>query len=86
MNPARNLLVDDEPDMLENCSRILSRQAHTSLTAANGRAALVALEQEHPDLLVTDLRTWTLRSPLPGSGRCHCWLCLSEAPSGHFAQ
>jgi two-component system, NtrC family, response regulator HydG len=56
MNPARILLVDDEPDMLENCSRILSRQGHTCLTAANGRAALVVLEQEHPDLLVTDLK------------------------------
>jgi len=56
MNPARILLVDDEPDMLENCSRILSLQGHTCVTAANGRAALVVLEQEHPDLLVTDLK------------------------------
>jgi DNA-binding NtrC family response regulator len=56
MTPARILLVDDEPDMLENCSRILGRQGHTCLTAANGRAALAVLEQEHPDLLVTDLK------------------------------
>jgi DNA-binding NtrC family response regulator len=42
--------------MLENCSRILGRQGHTCLTAANGRAALAVLEQEHPDLLVTDLK------------------------------
>ena len=48
--------MDDEPDMLENCSRILGRQGHTCLTAANGRAALAVLEQEHPDLLVTDLK------------------------------
>jgi DNA-binding NtrC family response regulator len=56
MTSARILLVDDEPDMLENCSRILGRQGHTCLTAANGRAALAVLEQEHPDLLVTDLK------------------------------
>jgi DNA-binding NtrC family response regulator len=56
MSPARILLVDDEPDMLENCSRILSRQGHTCVTAANGREALAILERERPDLLVTDLK------------------------------
>jgi DNA-binding NtrC family response regulator len=56
MSPARILLVDDEPDMLENCSRILSRQGHTCVTAANGREALAVLERERPDLLVTDLK------------------------------
>ncbi len=56
MSPARILLVDDEPDMLENCSRILSRQGHTCVTASSGRAALAILEQERPDLLVTDLK------------------------------
>jgi DNA-binding NtrC family response regulator len=56
MSPARILLVDDEPDMLENCSRILSRQGHTCVTAANGRDALAILERERPDLLVTDFK------------------------------
>ena len=56
MSPARILLVDDEPDMLENCSRILSRQGHTCMTAGNGREALAILERERPDLLVTDLK------------------------------
>jgi len=56
MSPARILLVDDEPDMLENCSRILSRQGHTCMTAANGREALAILEREQPDVLVTDLK------------------------------
>ncbi len=56
MSPARILLVDDEPDMLENCSRILSRQGHTCVIAANGREALAILERERPDLLVTDLK------------------------------
>ncbi|HEY7653209.1 MAG TPA: sigma-54 dependent transcriptional regulator [Methylomirabilota bacterium] len=56
MSPARILLVDDEPDMLENCTRILSRQGHTCVTASNGRDALAVLERERPDLLVTDLK------------------------------
>ena len=56
MSLARILLVDDEPDMLENCSRILSRQGHTCMTAANEREALAVLERERPDLLVTDLK------------------------------
>jgi two-component system response regulator HydG len=56
MSPARILLVDDEPDMLESCSRILSRQGHTCMTAANGREALAILERDRPDLVVTDLK------------------------------
>jgi len=56
MNPARILLVDDEPDMLENCSRILSRQGYACVTAENGRAALAILEHERPDLILTDLK------------------------------
>jgi len=56
MSAARILIVDDEPDMLENCSRILSRQGHACLTAENGRAALAILEHERPDLLLTDLK------------------------------
>jgi two-component system, NtrC family, response regulator HydG len=56
MSASRVLIVDDEPDMLENCSRILSRQGYECLTAENGRAALAILERERPDLLLTDLK------------------------------
>ncbi|MFI5373038.1 MAG: sigma-54-dependent transcriptional regulator [Candidatus Rokuibacteriota bacterium] len=56
MSAARILIVDDEPDMLENCSRILSRQGYACLTAENGRAALAILERERPDLLLTDIK------------------------------
>ena len=56
MSAARILIVDDEPDMLENCSRILSRQGYACLTAENGLAALAILEREHPDLLLTDIK------------------------------
>ena len=56
MNASRVLIVDDEPDMLENCTRILSRLGYACLTAENGRAALAILEHEHPDLILTDLK------------------------------
>jgi len=56
VSATRVLIVDDEPDMLENCSRILSRLGYACLTAANGRAALPILEHERPDLVLTDLK------------------------------
>jgi DNA-binding NtrC family response regulator len=56
MSASRVLIVDDEPDMLENCSRILSRLGYACSTAENGRAALRMLESERPDLVLTDLK------------------------------
>jgi two-component system, NtrC family, response regulator HydG len=56
MSPPRILIVDDEPDMLENCSRILSRQGYTCTTAGDGTFALAILEREMPDLLLTDFK------------------------------
>ena len=56
MSQARILIVDDEPDMVENCARILRREGHECLTAHDGRAALEIVESTRPDVLVTDLR------------------------------
>jgi DNA-binding NtrC family response regulator len=56
MEASRILIVDDEPDMLENCSRILSRLGYACRTADSGRAALAILERDHPDLLLTDFK------------------------------
>jgi DNA-binding NtrC family response regulator len=53
---ARVLVVDDEPDMLANCRRILERAGHQCLGAADGARGLELLEAEHPDLLITDLK------------------------------
>lgn len=52
----RILVVDDEPDMLENVARILRRSSHQCITAASGQEALALVEREHPDLILTDLR------------------------------
>jgi DNA-binding NtrC family response regulator len=56
MSAGRVLIVDDELDMLENCSRILSRQGYVCATAADGGAALAMLERDRPDVLLTDLK------------------------------
>jgi len=56
MSRARLLIVDDEPDMVENCARILGRAGYDCLTATDPRRGLAMLETERPDLLLTDLK------------------------------
>ncbi len=56
MRRERLLIVDDEPDMVENCQRILGRAGFRCLTATDPRKALALLESERPDLVLTDLK------------------------------
>ena len=56
MTPGRVLVVDDEPDMVENCARILKRAGHQCLTATDPHQALGLVESERPGLLLTDLK------------------------------
>jgi len=53
---ARVVIVDDEPDMVENCARILGRVGYQCFTTAEPREALRLVETERPDLLITDLK------------------------------
>jgi DNA-binding NtrC family response regulator len=52
----RVLVVDDEPDMVENCARILRRAGYQCLTATDPNRALALVDAERPDLLLTDLK------------------------------
>jgi len=52
----RILVIDDEEDMLENCSRILRRIGYEPLTEKDPVRAVEAIERERPDLVLTDLR------------------------------
>jgi two-component system response regulator ResD len=54
-DPARVLVVDDEPIVLEVLSRYLSRDGFGVDTASDGEAALQVFEGAHPDLLLLDL-------------------------------
>jgi two-component system, NtrC family, response regulator HydG len=53
---ARVLIVDDEPDMVENYARILERIGYECITATDPRRAMELLESERPELLLTDLK------------------------------
>jgi two-component system response regulator MprA len=55
------LVVDDEPDLVVNCERLLQREGHSCLQAHTGLDAIGLIDRERPDLVVTDLR-------LPGAG------------------
>lgn len=50
------LVVDDEPDLVVNCERLLRRVGHVCLQAHSGTEAVGLIDRERPDLVVTDLR------------------------------
>jgi DNA-binding NtrC family response regulator len=56
VSDATVLIVDDEPDMVENCTRILRRAGYHCVSTTDPTRAFALLESEHPDLLVTDLQ------------------------------
>ena len=49
-------MVDDEPDLVANCERLLRRAGHVSLCAYTGPDAMALIDREEPDLVVADLR------------------------------
>ncbi|MBI4178472.1 sigma-54-dependent Fis family transcriptional regulator [bacterium] len=49
------LIVEDDPDMLSSCARLLKRAGHATLIAPSGEAAIREIEDK-PDLVLTDLR------------------------------
>ena len=56
MTTRRVLVLDDEPDMVENCARILKRAGYQCLTSTDPHRALALVESERPELLLTDLK------------------------------
>ncbi len=56
MPTRRILLVDDEPDILDVCKRILATEDYQVETAQSGHAALKQMKQQPFDLLVTDIK------------------------------
>jgi DNA-binding NtrC family response regulator len=52
----RVLIVDDEPDVVDNWARLLGREAYTCITATDGEHALALLASERPDIVLTDLK------------------------------
>ena len=52
---ARVLLVEDEASLLELLSEVIRDSGHTVIKATNGQEALEKIEQEHPDLIISDV-------------------------------
>lgn len=50
------LVVDDERNVLSSFERLLSKDGHKVLTASNGGSALRIIEEQHPDLVIMDIR------------------------------
>ncbi len=50
------LFVDDEQNILSSLKRLFRSTGHTVLTATSGAEALVVLENEEVDLLISDMR------------------------------
>ncbi|HUG37483.1 MAG TPA: sigma-54 dependent transcriptional regulator [Candidatus Limnocylindrales bacterium] len=52
----RVVIVDDEPDMVENCTRILRRAGYQCSGATDPVQGLALVESERPDVVLTDLK------------------------------
>ena len=56
MSPALQVLVvDDEPGILQSCSRVLERAGHRVQAVESARSALDLFERERFDLILTDI-------------------------------
>ncbi len=64
--PAKILVVDDDPDILDAVTMILESQGYKVVTARNGVEGLAALKAEEPDLMILDL----LMPKMDGFGVC----------------
>ena len=54
-NSPRILIVDDEPDMLENCRLMLSREGYEIHTSTDSTSILNLINVVDPDMVITDL-------------------------------
>jgi CheY-like chemotaxis protein len=53
---ARILVVEDDPTLRQLLRELLDEEGYTVLEASNGAAALAVVQQQHPDLVVMDMR------------------------------
>ena len=55
MNPAKILIVDDEPDILEFLEYNLLKEGYEVYTASNGEEGIRLAEKEQPHLIILDI-------------------------------
>ena len=56
MERARVLVIDDEPAMLENCERLLTREGYACVTLGDPLRFRDVAREVQPDVIITDLR------------------------------
>ncbi len=56
MKNEKILLVDDEPDILNLLASVLESEGYEVVTAADGMEGIERFHQEHPDLVITDVK------------------------------
>ncbi len=54
-SPRRILIIDDEPDVVDYLSAVLSDEGYTVVPAYNGPDGLALAEAETPDLITLDI-------------------------------
>ena len=64
--PAKILIVDDDPDILDAMTMIIESQGYEVVTARDGIEGLANLKSENPDLLILDL----MMPKMDGFGVC----------------
>lgn len=75
MNPARILVVEDDPDMLDTIFEALRKAGHDPLRARSGPSGCEMLRTQNMDLVITDIR-------MPGLGGLEVLKCARETDSG----
>jgi two-component system, NtrC family, response regulator HydG len=68
------LILDDEPEMLDSCRRILSRSGYRCIGTSDPKEAIALVRSDHPDLVLTDLK-------MPGMDGLEVLHCAREVDS-----
>jgi len=49
------LVADDEPSIVELLVEVIEEAGHSAIPATNGRQAWAIAQQQHPDIVITDI-------------------------------
>ena len=79
--PAKILIVDDEPQIIRVLKTALSTQGYSIRTSLNGLDGLIAFREWNPDVVITDLSM----HEMSGIELCHQIRSTSTIPINRFS-